>query len=270
MSEDVEFSDEFVENFLENVFDLWFDNALEEKGLERDDFRKGQVFLKSPFALSQFEDLDSDDSDVEVQVNDDAEIKMMVRLKEGESVEAGDPIQASQIEEFEEVILDDEQEDYGHVTVARNEAFGWIFNFDFRRNRSYQEPLTDAADEFIEMAEYAKENENWRAFVENTFHAAERMMKIEVIFMGWSAETHGDVQARYSDLVDMRIGNPELYEVFNQLKGKYRFSASYVDPRGDVDEQEFDFSAEEAEEFLSVISEHREHMRNERDKQVDK
>lgn len=264
MSDGVGVSDDFVENFLENAFDLWFDDALEEKGLERDDFRKGQVFLKSPFALSQFNDLDSDDSDVEVRVNDDAEIKMMVRLKEDESVEAGDPIQANQIEGFEEVVLDDEQEDYGHVTIARNEAFGWIFNFDFRKNRSYQEPLTDAADEFIDMAEYAIQNQKWRAFVENAFHAGERMMKIEVIFMGWSAETHGDVQARYSDLVDMGIGNPDLYEVFNQLKGKYRFSASYVDPRGDVDEREFDFSEEEAEEFLSVIKEHREHMEEEK------
>ncbi|RLM50332.1 hypothetical protein [Halorubrum sp. Atlit-28R] len=261
MSDDIEFSDEFVENFLENTFDLWFDDALEEKGLEREDFRKGQVFLKSPFALSQFEDLDSDDSDVEVRVNDDAEIKMMVRLKEGESVEAGDPIHADQIDGFEEVILDDEQEDYGHVTVARNEAVGWIFNFDFRKNRSYQEPLLEAADQFIEAAEYAEKNELWRAFVENAFHAAERMMKIEVIFMGWSAETHGDVQARYSDLVNMGPGNSDLYDVFNQLKGKYRFSASYVDPRGDVDEREFDFGEEEAEEFLSVIKEHREYLK---------
>lgn len=267
MSNDVEFSDEFVENFLENAFDLWFDDALEEKGLERDDFRKGQVFLKSPFALSQFKDLDSDDSDVEVRVNDDAEIKMMARLKEGKSVEAGDPIQANQIEGFDEVILDDGQEDYGHVTVARNEEFGWIFNFDFRKNRSYQEPLTDAADEFIDMAEYAKENEKWRAFVENSFHAAERMMKIEVIFMGWSAETHRDVQARYSDLVNMGIGNPDLYEVFNQLKDKYRFSASYVDPRGDVDEREFDFSEMDAEKFLLAIKEHREHIEEEGEKE---
>lgn len=264
MSDDIEFSDEFVENFLENVFDLWFDDALEEKGLGREDFRKGQVFLKSPFALSQFEDLESDDSDVEVRINDDAEVKLIAEIDtDRDYIEEGDPIYAEEIEGFEEVLLDEDQEDYGHVTVAKMEGFGWYFNFDFRYNRSYQAPLTDAADEFIDTAEYAKENEKWRAFVENAFHAAERMMKIDVIFMGWSAEGHGDVQARYSDLVNMGIGNPDLYDVFNQLKGKYRFSASYVDPRGDVDEREFDFSEEDAEEFLSVIKEHRESLEEE-------
>jgi len=260
MSDDIVLSEEFVENFLENAFDLWFDDALEEKGLDREDFKKGQVFMKSPFAISQFDDLDSDDSDVEVSVNDDAEIQMVVSLKEGESVEAGDPIHADQIEGFEEVVLDGEQEDYGHVTVVRNEVFGWIFNFDFRNNRSYHDPLIDTADQFIETAEYAMESELWRAFVENAFHAAERMMKIDVIFMGWSAEGHGDVQARYSDLVNTGIGNRDLFEVFNQLKGKYRFSASYVDPRGDVDEREFNFEGADAEEFLSIIKEHRESL----------
>jgi len=265
MPNDITFSDEFVENFLENVFDLWFDDALEEKGLDRDDFEKGQVFLKNPFALSQFEDLDSDDSDVEVRVNDNAELKLVAKLDTDRSIEEGDPIYASEIDGFDEVILDDDQQDYGHVTVANMGGFGWYLNFDFRYNRSYYEPLIDAADQFIELAEYAKENELWRGFVENAFHAAERMMKIDVIFMGWSAETHGDVQARYSDLVQMGEGNPDLYDVFNQLNGKYRFSASYVDPRGDVDEREFDFSEEQANEFLSVIREHRRNLAEDQD-----
>ena len=94
----------------------------------------------------------------------------------------------------------------------------------------------------------------------NAFHAAERMMKIDVIFMGWKAEEHGDVQTRYHDVIQMGQGNPGLYDVFNQLKDKYRFSASYVDPRGDVDEEEFDFDEDEANEFLTVIKDHREEL----------
>lgn len=263
MANEIEFTDEMTENFFEQMFDLYFDDALEAKGLGRSDFRKGQVFLKSPFAGSQFGDLDKDETDVEVHVNDDAEVKMVALLKEGESIEKGEEMTADQIEGFEEVILEDEEEDYGHITVAKMDGFGWVFNFDFRRNRSYADPLINAADQFIELAEYAEENELWRGFVENAFHAAERMMKIDVIFLGWSAEGHSDVQARYSDLVQMGQGNPDLYDVFNQLKGKYRFSASYVDPRGDVDEGEFEFSEDEAEEFLSIIKEHRDRLSNE-------
>lgn len=68
------------------------------------------------------------------------------------------------------------------------------------------------------------------------------------------------MQAHYHDVVQMGQGNPDLYHVFNQLKDKYRFSASYVDPRGDVDEKEFDFSEDKADEFLSVVKEHRERL----------
>jgi hypothetical protein len=257
MTEDIEWTDEMTENFLEQMFDLYFDDALEEKGLDREGFRKGQVFIKNPFAASQFDELEADDSDVEVRINDDAEVKMVALLKAGESVEQGEKITADQIEGFEEVILEDNEEDYGHITVARMNDFGWVFNFDFRRNRSYYGPLIEAADQFIETAEHAKKNQLWRAFVENAFHAAERMMKIDVIFFGWTAEEHQDVQGRYHDVVQIGHGNPALYDTFNQLKDTYRFSASYVDPRDDIDEKRFDFDEQEAGEFLSVIKDHR-------------
>lgn len=204
--------------------------------------------------------MEDNDSDVEVRVNDDAEVKMVAKLKAGESVEKGEEMTADQIEGFKEVILQDEEQDYGHVTVARMDGFGWIFNFDFRRNRSYYGPLIEATDQFIEMAEHARENELWRAFVENSFHAAERMMKIDVVFFGWKAERHDDVQARYHDVVQMGHGNPDLYNVFNQLKDKYRFSASYVDPKGNVDEKEFNFGEEEADKLLSIIKDHRDQL----------
>lgn len=257
MSRDMEFSDEFSENFLNHVFELWFDETLEEKGLDRSDFRKGQVFLRSSFALSQFEDLETGASDVEVRVNEDAEVKAMIRLAESRSVEAGEPIFAEDIEEVTEVVLDRDQEDYGHVTVLKIPNLGWHYTFDFRRNRSYYEPLIEAADQFIELAEYAKEHDLWRGFVENAFHASERMMKIDVIFMGLPAEKHRQVQAGYHAWIQMGQGNPDLFSVFNSLKDKYRFSASYVDPRGDVDEREFELRQREADLFLAVISEHR-------------
>lgn len=141
-------------------------------------------------------------------------------------MKAGESIYAEDIEEVSEVVLDESEEDYGHVTVVRIRNMGWFFSFDFRRNRSYYEPLIEATDQFIELSEYANEHRFWRGFVENAFHAAERMMKIDVIFMGWPAETHGDVQTGYHTWIQMAQGNTDLYEAFNQLKDKYRFSAS--------------------------------------------
>ncbi len=250
-------SEEFSENFLENMFDLYFDEELEKKGLDRSDFRKGQVFFKGPFSSSQMPDMDAGESDVVVNVNEDAKVKMVAKLKPGERVEEGEAIQDNQIEGFEEIILDEENEDYGHVTIADLGEHGLVYKFDFRRNRSYRGPLLDAADQFIETAEFAFENKLWRAFVENAFHAAERLMKIDVIEMGREAEGHGDVQSEYAALVKAGPGNEDLADVYNKLHGKYRFSASYVDPKGDVEAKEFEMNEEVAREFLEAIQNHR-------------
>lgn len=72
-------------------------------------------------------------------------------------------------------------------------------------NRSYNGPLTEAADEVIDVAEDTSEYEKRRAFGENTVHAAVNMLKISVIVMEWPAETHGEVQACFG-LVSMSKG----------------------------------------------------------------
>ena len=57
-----ELSEEFIENFKENIFTHFFDDELEQKGLDRDDLEKGQVLLRTPFALSQFDDLENSEN----------------------------------------------------------------------------------------------------------------------------------------------------------------------------------------------------------------
>lgn len=251
----------FADNLLENLFDLFFDDELEKKGMSRDDFRKGRVFLKNPFAGSQMEELESaDDSEVDVRVNDDAEIKLVAKLKAGRSVEKGEPLTDDDLTGFEEVILTEEQEDYGHITVADVGVHGYYINFDLRRNRSYYQPLLEAADQFIDTATYAKENRLWRAFVENAFHGAERMMKLEIIHLGRKAEKHSQVQHEYGKIAENGRGGGDLYDVYNKLKDKYRYSAGYVDPAGNVEEKTFEFSEELAEEFLKVIEDYREEL----------
>jgi len=257
----VELSEEFSQNFLENTFDLFFDAELEKKGLDREDFRKGQVFFKGPFSSSQISEMDADESETEVRINDDADVKMVAKLKPGETIEKGEEIREEQLAGFEEILLDDEFEDFGHVTVADLGKFGFVYKFDLRRNRTYRGPLLDAADQFLKTAEFAFENALWRAFVENAFHATERLMKIDVIEMGKKAEQHSDVQSEYSALVKAGPGNDDLVDVYNKLHGKYRFSASYVDPKGDVEHKEFEIDKETADDFLEIIREHRENLK---------
>jgi len=143
-------------------------------------------------------------------------------------------------------------------TVANMGDHGYYINFDFPRNRSYFQPFMEAADQFVETAAFAKENELWRAFAENAFHGAERMMKLEIIHLGRTAEKHSQVQREYGKMVEAGRGGSELYDVYNQLKDKYRYSAGYVDPAGNVEERDFELAMDEAKRFLQIIKEYRE------------
>ena len=250
-----ELSEEFIENFKENIFTHFFDDELEQKGLDRDDLEKGQVLLRTPFALSQFDDLETDESDAEVRINEDAPINFVVELSEDAEVAKGDDLYLNDINRFLDVLLDEDDLDAGHITYANIEGVEEFFSFDFRRNQSYYRPLIEASSQFIDLAEYAKEHGLWRGFVENAFHAAERMMKISVILLGLPAETHSHVQSEYSKAMKMELGDEDLYDMFNQLKDTYRFSASYVDPRGHTDEQNFEFDESTAESYLDILRE---------------
>lgn len=261
MSEN-EDSEEFIENLKENVFDMYFDDELEKKGLERSDLEKGQVLLRTPFANTQFEEMNLEESDAEVRINDDAEIIWIVELRDDREFEEGEEVTINDMNEIQDVMLKEEDADAGHITYDTIEGVGELFSFDFRRNQSYRRPLLEASDQFIELAEHAIEIGLWRGFVENAFHAAERMMKIDVITFGFPAETHSQVQSGYRRVVKMNVGNEDLYGVFNQLKDKYRLSASYVDPRDSADEKNFKLDKDTAESYLDILKKHHDTLEN--------
>lgn len=138
-----------------------------------------------------------------------------------------------------------------------------LTSFNFRYNEEYLDPLLEAADQFIHTAEYTRKHEFWRLFVENSLHAAERMMKRRVVSHGDPAYDHGIVQSQYRKWIKRSDVDEDLWNVYNQLEDKYWMPGSYVDPGqhlSEIDEKNFQLDAETADWILEVIREHRDSL----------
>lgn len=253
-------SDEAVENLYNQMYDLYLENALEERGLDESELQKAQILFINPFKDGQFDDISAGDSDVEVRINDEAEVILEIELDADREIEKGDPIRWGDISDFGEVVeIPDFGTDVGHITFIWLPDGHLYTYFDFLYNKSYLRPVLEAADEFIELTEYCRENELWRGFIENAFHASERLMKHRVIMHGKPAYDHRVIQSQYRIFANSEI-EENLYDQYNQLKDKYRMPGSYVNP-GDhpegVNEKEFDLDESVADEILDAITEYR-------------
>ena len=260
MSDQNLLSDEAIENLYDQMFDLYLEDALDERGFDESDLRKAQILFLSPFKDHQFDGMRGGDSDVVVRINEEAEVVLSVELDTDREIQAGDPIRWEDIDDLGEVAeVPDFGNDVGHITFVRFPNGVLYVYFDFLYNRTYIEPLIRAADEFIGVAAHARENESWRAFVENAMHATELLMKAVVIRHGDPAYQHHIIEKHYRKYVEAGIGNGDLLEVYGELSD-YRFAATYVDP-GDhpdgIDEKDFNLSNDEGDRILSVITDHR-------------
>lgn len=251
---------EAVENLLNQMHDLYLEDALNERDLDESELRKAQIIFFAPFKDGQFNGIRGGDSAVEVRINEEVEVIIRVEVDPDSDIEAGDLVHWSDIKDFGEVIeIPDFGTDVGHITflwLPDNQFFAAV---DFIYNESYIGPLIEAAGEFLEAATHAHKNRSWRSFVETALHAAERMMKAHVIQHGDPAYNHHIVEMNYRKYVEADVGNPELLEIYTHMKNDYRVAATYVDP-GDhpngINEKNFELDEEEADRILEVITEH--------------
>lgn len=249
------------QNLFNQMMELYWDDALEDRGLSLNEVWALQVVFLNPFKGGQYPGLRGEDNDFEVRVNEEVEVVALVENDSGGPIEAGDPVKRSDIGAVKGIKqVPDFGPDVGHVTFIRVNIGEFHGAFDFVYNKSYVGPLVSAAGEFLEAASKARDNEHWRAFVENAIHAAERHMKATVIRHGQPAYNHDTVESSYEMFVGAPPINQELLETYRELT-KLRYAATYVDPgdhpRG-VDEIDFELDGNQADTWLRVITDHHE------------
>jgi hypothetical protein len=125
---------------------------------------------------------------------------------------------------------------------VRSEPGGWRVDSDLTSPHPASQELLTTGAEFLAAAEHAHRTGALRAFVENAFHAAESLVKVELLSYPMVAaelegsRKHPHVQSVYD--LWLRLGNtdsrfPALLRDLHDL----RASATYVNKRFTLDKQ---------------------------------
>ena len=232
------------QRFLQQMMDIFIIPAIEERQsaeelLKPVDLRSAQVIFFP------------DGRKPQVRINEEVRAIGQVKMREGITKNAGDPIFEHEIQGLGDLMLPEKEfPGCGHTTFVR---FGesWIMAFDFRYNKDMSRRHLDAASQFLGTAEFALEKQHWSSFVDNLFSAAELTARATLLMMPdqkfRKKASHKAIHNKYN-----RFANPgniakEHLTAFNKLYG-IRDKARYL-------KQPFVVSHEEAATLISAVRE---------------
>ena len=230
--------EEFIQNLMQQVHELWISPEVErrrEAGRLPDDFkiRAAQVIMN----------LDADAP--EVRFNE--EVKVLAEAEWTRDVDYGEDVTEADVERISDLVLTDHDPNAGHLTMMLFKG-RWILAFDFRYNASRVAATLDAAHEFLDVATYALDQHQMRAFADNLFSAAELVAK-GVLLMDadknlLKSKKHTFISSRFN--LSGRWGHTDAryVKLLNHLQD-LRGSARYLD-------KDFALSTEEASNMLGT------------------
>jgi len=185
-----------------------------------------------------------------VRINSEVKAVGKMKLKPGIEKDYGDKVYANELEGLEELTLTDEDDpDCGHVTILRLNGT-WLMAFDFIYNKSLAKKTIETAKEFIEAAEFSSSQQNWSAFADNLFSAAELLAKATLLAT-WSdpkfreKTNHSAIHSRYNRFAHLGNINPLHASTFNKLS-KMRYPARYP-------KEEFSLLESEGQSLLNGV-----------------
>lgn len=186
----------------------------------------------------------------QVRVNSEIKAIWDVKLKQGISKKAGEPILDDELEGLGEINLTEEDGlDCGHTTLLRI-GDRWIIAFDFRYDKALSKKHIETAEQFYESADFSFNRGNWSSYIDNLFSAAELSVKSILLSMMPDPKfrkkaSHNSIRIKYNRFAD--LGNVEVNhrKTFNKLSG-LRDNARYL-------KEEISISEDEARRYLNVV-----------------
>ncbi len=216
---------EMAQRLFDQALDLWVRPEIERRRqrgviIGEFDLRAAQVVMPSPV----------DDQVLRVRLNE--EVRAVASVKLRGSVEAGDSIYESQVEEIREMRLTDEEDpNSGHLTMMRVRG-NWHIHFDFRRDRARAQEHLDRASDFLEAAKDSFSANRLAPAVDNLFSAAELAARAELMVCGFYPEkpqkTHPSTKSWYNRWTNLGNAPVESSAVLNKL-ADLRPKARYVE-----------------------------------------
>jgi uncharacterized protein (UPF0332 family) len=244
MKVDMDQDIEIGQRFFQQMMDIFIVPAIEE--------RQASAVLPRPLVLRSAQVIFFPDGrKPEVRINDEVRAIGQVKMREGVSKNAGDPISEHEMQGLEGLSLPAKEfPGCGHATFVK---FGesWITAFDFRYNKDMSRQHLDTATQFLAAAEYASQQEHWSSFVDNLFSAVELTAKATLLLMPdkrfREKASHKAIQLRYNRFADLGNVDPEHITAFNKLYGM-RDKARYL-------KQPFKISCDEASTLTLAVKE---------------
>ena len=194
--------------------------------------REENGLLSKPFQLQSAQIIFYPDGRKPI-VRLNSEIKAIghMKLKDGVSKKAGEPILENEIEGLTGIELSEESEsDYGHATLVRLHNH-WTIAFDFRYNKGFAKKHLATAQQFMDAATYSFNQKHWAAFADNLFSTCELLAKATLLVFPdpqlAKKATHRSIQMKYNRFADFGNVKVEYKKTLNKLSG-LRDKARYL------------------------------------------
>lgn len=187
-----------------------------------------------------------------VRLNEETKIIGLVKVASPGKVKAGQEVPPDKIEEIQNLTLTDEEEpNYGHLSMVKITENRWIFTFDFRYNKGLARGHLERAKEFFETAKESYGKKRYAPVVENLFACVELLAKSELLLVPdpkfRKKTSHKAIKARYNKWVEIGNADMRFGRTLNKLSSLRR-SARYLKSR-------FRLSEKETNEYLAVAEE---------------
>jgi hypothetical protein len=205
------------------IWELW---------VEPEILRRGREGILAPdFKLYAFQVLlasANDGRESIVRLND--EVKAVAKIRSSRPIRVGDPVYIRDIEAVEEIALVDGERNFAHVTGLDLRGT-WVVHLDFRYDKKRAHEHLQAAKDFLEMAQAARQTGKLRPFVDNLFSAAELIAKAELMLTPTGSpkelKNHERIKGRYMSWARLENAPKSSSRALAEL-GELRYRARYL------------------------------------------
>jgi hypothetical protein len=172
-----------------------------------------------------------------VRLNDEVKAIVGSKLKDGIVKQKGAPVYWHEFADIAEVRLTDQDDpDCAHITMLLV-GDHWAISFDFRYAKDKSSKHVDVARQFLRSAEEAFGRNDWAAFVDTLFSAAELAARAWLLLLPdpsfYKKGTHREIQRRYQRDGALNV-DPVFIDALNKLSG-WRDRVRYLSGELSVD-----------------------------------
>lgn len=219
-----------TEKLLKQMLELWIEPEVKRR------IADGKI-SGGPYVVNRAQVLFFVDREPLIRLND--EVKVIVKAKMNRPIKKGEVLYEKDVEEIQDLLLLDEERDFGHITAFRFRD-SWIITFNFIYDVSKSEKFFEIGLSFLRSANDNYKREDFRPMIEDLSVAAENLAKARIYLHPdqeiRKTKKHGTVWSKVNKYAQSNIISTNQKDGFNQLM-KYRDRARY-DPEFMVQKKE--------------------------------